>query len=120
MTARITDAGDVWLIAGTEESAVRACAIGLRERGGEITVSSHRAGDRWYATVRKPRTIERDQCTVQRFGAALEVTGPTREAVVARCEELLARGATMVCEVYESAGVWHGHLDRAPAGVMVI
>ena len=101
--ARIFDAGSNLIISGyTRESVEKA----LASLGGVRLISpASQVGDRWVATCEHPE-IAVSACKVEVMGYTHIVTGPTREAVSAKVEELTERGAVIVTDVESAGGIW--------------
>jgi len=101
--AKIFDAGNNLIISGYTRASVEQALAGL----GEVRLISpaSQVGDRWVATCEHPE-IAVSACKVEVMGYTHIVTGPTREAVSAKVEELSERGAVLVTDVESVGGIW--------------
>ena len=102
-SASIFDAGTNLIVSGTTKASVEKALTSL----GEVRLISpaSRVGDRWVATCEHP-AIAVSACKVEVLGLTRIVTGPTREAVAAKVEELVERGAVLVGGVEAAGGTW--------------
>jgi hypothetical protein len=60
--------------------------------------------------------VRASECKVEKFGLTSVVTGPTRQAVATKVEELVERGARMTGEIEQDGGVWTAVCDSGGAG----
>ncbi|HET9383633.1 MAG TPA: hypothetical protein VFO67_00700, partial [Gemmatimonadales bacterium] len=101
--AHIFDAGSNLIVSGNTRASVEKALAGL----GPVRLISpaSQVGDRWVATCEHPE-IAVSACKVEALGYTRIVTGPTREAVIAKVEELIDRGAVLVGNVESAGEVW--------------
>lgn len=101
--AKVFDAGNNLIISGYTRASVEKALADL----GEVRLISpaSQIGDRWVATCEHPE-IAVSACKVAVLGHTHIVTGPTREAVAAKVEELVERGAVLVGDVESAGGLW--------------
>jgi hypothetical protein len=99
--ARVFDAGAHLIVSGyTRESVEKA----LRELGRVKLISpAAQMGEKWVATCEHPVIAD---CKVEQIGYTRIVTGPTREAVQVKVQEILNEGAVQVGNIEAVAGVW--------------
>ena|SRR5687768_235234 len=99
--AKVFDAGANLIISGyTRESVEKALA-----ELGKVRVISPPAqmGEKWMATCEHPVVAE---CRVEQIGYTRIITGPTREAVQIKVQEVKNLGAVQIGEIEAVAGVW--------------
>src|SRR5688572_2213232 len=99
--AKVFDAGANLIISGyTQESVEKALA-----ELGKVRVISPPAqmGEKWVATCEHPVVAE---CRVEQIGYTRIITGPTREAVQIKVQEVKNLGAVQIGEIEAVAGVW--------------
>jgi class 3 adenylate cyclase len=101
--AQIFDAGQNLIVSGYTKASVEKALAGL----GPVRLISpaSKVGDRWVATCEHPE-IAVSACKVEALGYTRIVTGPTQEAVTAKVEELIERGAVLVGSVEPAGEVW--------------
>jgi class 3 adenylate cyclase len=99
--AKVFDAGAHLIVSGyTRESVDKA----LRELGNVTLISvPAQMGEKWVATCEHPVIAE---CKVESIGYTRIITGPTREAVQIKVQEILNEGAVQIGNVEAVAGVW--------------
>ena len=103
--ARISDVGTHYLVSGPTRISVEQAVDGLARKGCELISPISQVGSTWLASCANPRLAV--SATVEAFGLKRVVTGPTREAVEAKVQELLGLGARLVQEVeLNDDGVW--------------
>jgi len=101
--ARVFDAGANLIISGHTRTSVDKALADL----GEVRLISpiSQVGDKWVATCEHPE-VAVSACKVETLGFTRIVTGPTREAVTAKVEDLIQRGAVLVSNVESAGGIW--------------
>jgi class 3 adenylate cyclase len=99
--ARIFDAGAHLIISGYTRERVEEALSTL----GPIKIISppSHVGEKWVATCEHPVMAD---CKVEQIGYTHIITGPTREAVQMKVEEIKSSGALQVGEIESVAGVW--------------
>jgi class 3 adenylate cyclase len=101
--ANVFDAGKNLIVSGPSRASVEKA---LADLGPVRLISAaNQVGDRWVATCEHPE-VAVSECRVETMGYTRIVTGPTREAVSAKVDELVDRGAFLVGNVESAAGVW--------------
>ena len=101
--AKVFDAGTHLIISGMDKAGVEKLIADL----GEVKLISpvSKVGDKWVASCEHP-DVEVSACRVENLGNTRIVTGPSREAVVAKVEELKQFGAVLVGDIESAAGKW--------------
>jgi class 3 adenylate cyclase len=101
--ARVFDAGQNLIISGYSQESVEKA---LAELGPVKLISPcSQVGDKWVATCEHP-SMPISSCRVEALGYTRIVTGPTREAVAAKVEELRNSGAFLIGNIESVAGTW--------------
>jgi len=103
--AQIFDAGANLIISGYSKARVEEALNKLAESGARIISSATRVSDKWMASCEHPQA-NANTCKVVTIEGKQIVTGPTREAVSTKVNELVHYGATLVSEIAFSHGVW--------------
>jgi hypothetical protein len=60
--------------------------------------------------------VRASECKVEKFGLTSVVTGPTRQAVATKVDELVERGARLTGEIEQDGGLWTAVCDSGGAG----
>jgi hypothetical protein len=76
----------------------------MRLRGCKLISPVTQVGSKWLAGVDNPKLAS--PATVQEMGFKRFISGPTRESVMARVQDLLERGAVLVRDAECADGVW--------------
>jgi hypothetical protein len=99
--AKIFDAGAHLIVSGYTRERVEEALATL----GKIKIISppSQMGEKWVATCEHPVVAE---CRVEQIGYTRIITGPTREAVQTKVQEIRDAGAILVGEIEAVAGVW--------------
>ena len=103
--AQIFDAGANLIISGYSKSRVEETLNKLAEAGSRIISPATRVSDKWIASCEHPKARS-STCKVATIEGKQIVTGPTREAVATKVDELIHFGATLVSEITLTHGVW--------------
>lgn len=101
---QVFDAGSHFVVSGYSERAVRELVQKLEAQGHKPISAVVQVGSKWLASVDNPRLAV--QATVEEFGFKRIISGPTREAVQMKLQDLLERGAVLVQEAELADGVW--------------
>lgn len=101
--ARVFDAGTNLIVSGYSRASVEKALAQL----GQVRLLSpvSQVGEKWVATCEHP-AVAVSACTVVEMGYTRMVTGPTREAVLAKVEELKQYGAILVGQIEQAGGKW--------------
>ena len=101
--ARIFDAGVNLIVSGYSKAGVEKA---IAELGAVKLISPvNRVGDKWVATCEHPDVAVSD-CKVEELGYTRIVTGPSREAVSAKVEQLINMGAILIGDIESIGGKW--------------
>ena len=103
--AQIFDAGANLIVSGYSKSRVEEALNKLAEAGSRVISPATRVSDKWIASCENTNADVR-ACKVATIEGKQIVTGPTREAVSRKVEELIHYGATLVSEITLTHGVW--------------
>ena len=85
----------------------------LAKSGCKVLSPIQKVGNKWIATCDRPDDAG-DACKVEELGFMRIVTGPTREAVSGKVEELMTHGARLVHDLEEARGVWTAVCEVTP------
>jgi len=103
--AKIFDAGAKLIISGNSKSSVEDALTKLANGGAQLISPITQVNNKWIAACEHPN-VPVSACKVETLGHKRIVTGPTREAVSAKVEELVQFGAILVHDIRSSNGVW--------------
>jgi class 3 adenylate cyclase len=111
--ARIFDAGLNLIVSGYSRASVEKAIADL----GAVTLISpvSQVGDKWVATCEHPE-VAVSACKVAQLGYTRIVTGPSREAVSAKVEELRNSGAIQIGDIESIGGKWTAVCEMGDAG----
>jgi hypothetical protein len=102
--AQVFDAGTHYMVSGYSEDSVREAVQKLTAAGGKLIAPLSQMGRKWLASVSNPRL--EIEARVEEMGFTRVITGPTKEAVQLKVEDLLERGSTLVQPPELNDGVW--------------
>jgi class 3 adenylate cyclase len=102
--AQVFDAGTHYMVSGYSEESVRDAVQKLTAAGGKLIAPLSQMGRKWLASVSNPRL--EIEARVEEMGFKRVITGPTKEAVQLKVEELVERGSTLVQPAELDDGVW--------------
>ncbi len=103
--AQVFDAGANLIISGYSKSSVQDAVTKLADSGARLISPITQVNNKWIATCEHPN-IAVSACKVESLGHRRIVTGPTREAVSAKVDELVQFGAILVNDIQSANGVW--------------
>ncbi len=103
--ASVFDAGTNLIISGFTERSVREALDRLVAEGATTVSPIARVNNKWLASCEHPKARVM-ACTVVDLGSSRIVTGPTREAVAAKLEELALLGYRPIRDIEDAGGVW--------------
>jgi len=103
--AQIFDAGEHLIVSGYSKASVDAALTTLSEAGCRVISAATRVSDKWIATCEQPPSHDR-ACKVATLEGKQIVTGPTREAVASKVDELIDAGAVLLGDITATHGVW--------------
>ncbi len=107
--ASVFDAGPHLIVSGYERATVQKALDELAAKGALVSPIT-RVGDKWMASCDHPG-LRLSECKVEKLGYTSIVTGPTRQAVVAKVGELTERGAKLTGEIEEDGDMWTAVCD---------
>lgn len=113
--ASVFDAGPHLIISGSERAVVQKALDELAAKGARVVSPIARVGEKWMASCDHPARRE-SECQVEKFGLTSIVTGPSREAVAKKVQELVDLGARLTREIEQDGGVWSAVRDAGGAG----
>ena len=102
--AQVFDAGTHYMVSGYSEESVREAVQKLTSGGGKLIAPLSQMGRKWLASVSNPKLEV--EATVEELGFKSVVTGPTKEAVQLKVQDLVERGSTVVQPPELNDGVW--------------
>jgi hypothetical protein len=103
--ARVFDSGTHLIVSGPSQLSVVAVLEELTQQGAKVVSQAQKVGNKWIASCDPPPSAGAG-CRVEEIGLMRIVTGPSREAVTAKVQELLDTGARLVHDVDEAQGVY--------------
>lgn len=103
--ASVFDAGTNLIISGYTERSVREALEQLVAQGATTVSPIERVNNKWLASCEHPKARVM-ACTVVDLGSRRIITGPTREAVAAKLDELVGLGYRAVHGIEAAGGVW--------------
>ena len=101
---QVFDAGTHFIVSGYSQAGVQEAVKKLAQQGSKLLSPLTQVGSKWVASVDNPKLAV--QATVEDFGFKRIVSGPTREAVQLKVQDLIERGAVLVQEAELHDGVW--------------
>jgi hypothetical protein len=105
LPAQVFNAGAHLVVSGYSQLSVMAALEELAKTGSQVRSPISKIGNKWIATCDHPRTAA-EECRVEELGYMRIVTGPSREGVAEKLQDLLQGGARLVHDVDEASGVW--------------
>jgi len=113
--ASVFDAGPHLIVSAYDRAVVQKALDELAAKGARVVSPISRVGEKWMASCEHP-DVRASECKVENFGLTSVVTGPTRQAVATKVEELVERGARLTGEIEQDGGVWTAVCDSGGAG----
>lgn len=113
--ASVFDAGPHLIVSAYDRAVVQQALDELAAKGARVVSPISRVGEKWMASCEHP-DVRASECKVEKFGLTSVVTGPTRQAVATKVEELVERGARLTGEIEQDGGVWTAVCDSGGAG----
>jgi class 3 adenylate cyclase len=105
LPAQVFNAGEHLVVSGYSQLSVMSALEELSKTGSQVRSPISKIGNKWIATCDRPPTAA-EECKVEELGYMRIVTGPTREGVSEKLQDLLHSGARLVHDVDEASGVW--------------
>jgi hypothetical protein len=113
--ASVFDAGPHLIVSGPERGAVQRALDDMAAKGATIISPITHVGDKWMASCEHPG-VRMSELKVEQFGLTTVVTGPTRQAVERKVEELVERGARLQGPIEQDGDAWTAVCDSPGAG----
>ena len=111
--AQVFDTGTHLMVSGASQLAVLNMLEELAKSGSKVTSPIQRVGAKWMASCERPAAPDTG-CKVEEIGFMRIVTGPMREAVLDKVNELIDRGARLVHDLEQARGVWTAVCEMNP------
>lgn len=108
--AQVFDAGANLIVSGFRRSSVEDALNRLAAEGVGVISPIARVGNKWVASCAHAGAPI-NTCKVEELGLTRIVTGPSREAVSAKIEDLVRQGAVQVGEIEFTDGAWSAVCD---------
>ena len=108
----VHDAGDKIILSCDEEATLRYVCEEMKKEGVRSMAEPVRVGHRWIASFEHPGLA---QCTVERVGFEIIISGPSEGSVLARSHEFRERGALVVRGPEQEDGAWKLYLEDVGA-----
>jgi len=108
--AKVLDAGANLIISGPSRASVQKALDELAGSGARLISPITQVSNKWMASCEHPQ-VAMSGCKVQSLGYQRIITGPSREAVAAKVEELVRFGAVLVSGIQVANGVWTAVCD---------
>jgi class 3 adenylate cyclase len=102
--AQVFDAGTHFIVSAFSQAKLQEAIQQLTVKGCKLISPPTQVGSKWVASIDNPRLAI--QATVEEFGFKRVISGPTREAVQMKVQDLIERGAVLVQETEFAEGVW--------------
>jgi class 3 adenylate cyclase len=102
--AQVFDAGTHYMVSGYSEASVNEAVQKLATKGCKLIAPVSQVGRKWLASVDNPRLAV--EARVEALGFKRIITGPTKESVELKLQDLVARGSTLVQPAELADGVW--------------
>jgi hypothetical protein len=103
--AQVFDSGTHLIISGPSQLSVLTALEELSKSGSKVLSPISKVGNKWIASCEHPPTAG-SGCKVEELGSMRIVTGPTREGVSEKLQELLETGARLVHDIEQAQGTW--------------
>jgi class 3 adenylate cyclase len=113
--ARVFDAGPHLIVSGYNQAKVAQALDGLARKGARLISPITQVGDKWMASCEHPEA-RLNECKVEALGYTRIVSGPTRQAVAAKVDELLRTGDRLVSEIEQTDDGWTAVCDSGGTG----
>ena len=103
--ASVFDAGSNLIISGYTEQSVNKALADLAAQGARALSPATKVSNKWLATCEHPRA-KVTECKVVDLGMTRVITGPTREAVAGKVDELASLGYKLVQDIEPAGSMW--------------
>jgi hypothetical protein len=101
----VFDSGTHLIVSGPSQLSVLNLLEELAKDGAKVVSPIQKVGNKWMATCDHPPTAG-SGCKVEELGFMRIVTGPSREGVEEKVQELLGTGARLVHDIEQAQGTW--------------
>ena len=108
----VHDAGDKIILSSDDEANLKYVVEEMRKEGAQDIQVPVKVGGKWVASFEHPGL---SQCTVEKIGFEIIITGSTEGNVLARSGEFRERGALIVRGPEEESGAWKLYLEDVGA-----
>ena len=108
----VHDAGDKIILSSDDEATLRYVVEEMRKEGAQDTQEPVKVGSKWVASFEHPGM---SQCTVEKIGFEIIITGPTEGSVLAKSGEFRERGALISRGPEQENGTWKLYLEDVGA-----
>src|SRR6266571_7507625 len=108
----VHDAGDKLVLSSQDEAALKRVVEEMRKEGARGLQAPAKVGSKWVASLEHPAMA---QCTVEKIGFEIVITGPTEAGVLSRSGEFRDRGALIARGPEKEDGAWKLYLDDVGA-----
>jgi hypothetical protein len=109
----VHDAGDNLILSSEDEATLKYVVEEIRKEGAQGIQAPVKVGSKWVASFEHPAL---SQCTVEKIGFQIIITGPTEGSVLVRSGEFRERGALVARGPEKEDDAWKLYLDDAGAG----
>jgi class 3 adenylate cyclase len=110
--ARIFDAGPHLIVSGYNQAKVAQALDGLSRKGARLISPITQVGEKWMASCEHPEA-RLAECRVDMLGYTRIVSGPTRQSVAAKVDELRRSGDRLVGEIEQTEDGWTAVCDTS-------
>ena len=108
----VHDAGDKIILSSDNEATLRYVVEEIRKEGVQDLHAPVKVGSKWVASFEHPGI---SQCTVEKNGFQIIITGPTEGSVLARSGDFRERGALIARGPEKEGDAWKLYLDDVGA-----
>ncbi len=108
----VHDAGDKLILSSQDEAMLRYVIEEMRKEGAQDIQVPVKVGGKWVASFEHPGL---SQCTVEKIGFEIIITGPTEGSVLAKSGEFRERGALIARGPEKENGAWKLYLEDVGA-----
>jgi hypothetical protein len=103
--AQVFSAGSHFIVSGPSQLSVLTALEELAKTGSKVLSPISKVGNKWIATCDRPAAVA-ESCKVEELGLMRIVTGPSREVVSEKVQELVNGGARLVHDLEQARGLW--------------
>ena len=108
----VHEAGDKIILSSDDEATLRYVVAEMTKEGARGVEAPVKVGHKWIASLEHPGVT---QCTVEKFGFEIVISGAAEDYVLARSLEFRERGALIVRGPENENGLWRLTLDDVGA-----